>query len=144
MEWWLWCIFGCVLLMLELVVPGGFVFLFFGFGGLLTGILVALGVVSADWAQWLLFSLCSVALLVLLRTKLRTLFDRRHGSPKDINGMVGLVGNAAGDIAPGQIGQVEVRGAHWTARNVSHGPITPGQRCTVHQVEGLVLMIKPE
>lgn len=144
MEWWLWCIFGCVLLMLELVVPGGFVFLFFGFGAFLTGMVVMSGAVSADWAQWLLFSICSAALLVLLRTKVRAFFDRRHGPTKDINGMVGLVGNAVGEIAAGQIGQVEVRGAHWTARNVGNVSITSAQRCVVHQVDGLVLMVKPE
>jgi membrane protein implicated in regulation of membrane protease activity len=144
MEWWLWCIFGCVLLMVELVVPGGFVLLFFGFGALLTGAVVSLGVVPIDWVQWLLFSVCSVALLLALRTKLRAFIDRRHGPVKDINGMVGLVGNAVGEIAPHQVGQLELRGAHWTARNMGQGSITSGQRCVVHQVDGLVLIVKPE
>ncbi|NDC38379.1 MAG: NfeD family protein [Proteobacteria bacterium] len=144
MEWWLWCILGCVLLMLELVVPGGFFFLFFGLGALLTGVLVELGVVSADWAQWIVFGVGSLALMVALRAKFRSFFERVAQESKDIDGMVGMVGDALGDIAGGEVGRVELRGAHWSARNVAEVTIAAGQRCVVQSVDGLVLMVRPE
>jgi len=144
MEWWLWCIFGCVLLMLELVVPGGFVFLFFGLGALLTGAIVSTGVLPEAWAQWLAFSGGSALALVFFRAKLKAILELRETPAPDIDSTVGLVGSAVSDIAAGEIGQVEVRGAHWTARNVGQGAITTGKRCVVHQVDGLVLMVKPE
>jgi inner membrane protein len=36
MEWWIWLVGGMLLLLVEIVTPGGFYFLFFGVGALLT------------------------------------------------------------------------------------------------------------
>ena len=41
MDWWIWILFGLLLLLVELVTPGGFYILFFGIGAVIVGILVA-------------------------------------------------------------------------------------------------------
>jgi membrane protein implicated in regulation of membrane protease activity len=47
-------------------------------------------------------------------------------------------------IAPAAVGRVEVRGSAWSARNVSNTTLTPGQRCKVSHVDGLLLSVEPE
>lgn len=67
MPWWLWMLFGLVLLILEVGLAGGFYLAFFGIGALCVGFLVAIGLAAADWLQWLLFSVLSVVTLAFFR-----------------------------------------------------------------------------
>ena len=41
--WWAWAAFGIVLMLLELMMPS-YLFLGFGFGAIVTGITLALGI----------------------------------------------------------------------------------------------------
>ena len=41
-------------------------------------------------------------------------------------------------------GKAELRGSSWSARNESERVIHKGERCLVHQVEGLTLSVRPE
>ena len=63
MPWWLWTLFGLTLLLLEVQAFNSFYLLFFGVGALLVGLLDAVGLVEADWLQWLLFSVLSIVTL---------------------------------------------------------------------------------
>ena len=67
--WWVWIVAGFLLGMLEIVMPG-YIFLGFGIGAVITGILVGIGITSASPALLvLIFAVCSlVAWLVLRRT----------------------------------------------------------------------------
>ncbi len=56
-------------------------------------------------------------------------------------GLVGLVGEARGDLAPE--GPVEVKGALWRGRSAD-GPIPKGTRVRVRGVDGLILRVEPE
>ncbi|MBL8220129.1 MAG: PD40 domain-containing protein, partial [Bryobacterales bacterium] len=57
-------------------------------GALVVGALVGLGVIQSEWVSWLLFSVFSVASLVILRPPLRRLMtaDRGNGSSVDTMG----------------------------------------------------------
>jgi membrane-bound serine protease (ClpP class) len=56
-------------------------------------------------------------------------------------GLIGLVGEARGRLAPD--GPVFVKGALWRARALG-GPIESGSRVRVRGVEGLILRVEPE
>jgi membrane-bound serine protease (ClpP class) len=56
-------------------------------------------------------------------------------------GLVGLVGEARGRLAPD--GPVYVKGALWRGRSAG-GPIEPGTAVRVRGVEGLILRVEPE
>jgi membrane protein implicated in regulation of membrane protease activity len=71
MEWWLWVILGFLMMVAELLTPGGFYLLFFGVGAVIVGSLDALGWAGPAWTQWLLFSLLSVVCLLVFRRPLR-------------------------------------------------------------------------
>lgn len=64
--WWAWVAFGIVLILLELMMPS-YLFLGFGFGAIVTGITLALGMTMSAQYLMLLFSIASLISWVLLR-----------------------------------------------------------------------------
>jgi membrane protein implicated in regulation of membrane protease activity len=143
MLWWHWAVLGLLLAVLELASPGGFFILFFGAGALLVGLLTFLGVGGPLWMQWLLFSVLSVASLLLFRDPLlRRMRAAEHTGPVDA--LTSDVATATEDIPPGAIGRAELRGSAWSARNVGATPLLRGQRCAVRRVDGLMLHITGE
>ncbi|HXE89994.1 MAG TPA: NfeD family protein [Terriglobales bacterium] len=142
MQWWAWMILGFILIAAELLTPGGFFVLFFGLAGVIVGFLRLADVAGPPWVQWLLFSGISVASIVLFRKPLMARFGM--AAPKQVDQLVGEIGNALDDIAVNVIGKVELRGTPWTARNVGETPLTRGQRCKVEKQEGLTLFVRAE
>ena len=64
--WWAWVAFGIVLMLLELMMPS-YLFLGFGFGAIVTGITLALGITMSAQYLMLLFAIASLISWVLLR-----------------------------------------------------------------------------
>jgi len=65
--WWVWVVGGFGLGVLEVLVPG-FIFLGFAIGGVLTGVLVAVGVLGANLpVLMLVFAVLSVSAWLGLR-----------------------------------------------------------------------------
>jgi membrane protein implicated in regulation of membrane protease activity len=64
--WWAWVAFGIVLMLLELMMPS-YLFLGFGFGAIVKGITLALGMTMSAQYLMLLFSIASLISWVLLR-----------------------------------------------------------------------------
>ena len=142
MEWWLWMAGGLVLLLVELMTPGGFVVMFFGLGALTVGLMTRLEVAGPAWLQWLLFTTLSLAYLLVFRRRLqRHMIASQRG---ELDSLVGTVAITQERLLPGAIGRVEARGSAWTARNITTTPIEPGQRCRVLRVDGLMLNFQPE
>ena len=142
MAWWIWVLLGFALLALELLTTGIHLG-FFAIGAFVVSLLVALGVGGPVWLQFLLFSVISIALLVVLRQPIvRRL--RESGTKKDVDAVVGQTALAIGDISAGQFGRAELRGSSWAARNIGNSSITNGQRCVVEKVDGLTLFVRGE
>ena len=142
MEWWQWLAGGLALVVLEVVTPSGFFIIFFGIGALTVGVLARLAVVEAWWLQWLLFTVLSVAYLLLFRGRLQARVQMPP--PSKMDSIVGVLAVAQERLMPGVVGRVEVRGAAWSARNTSAIVIEIGQRCKVTSVEGLLLTVAAE
>jgi len=142
MPWWLWTLLGLVLLILEVHTFGGFFLMFFGLGALAVGLLAAVGVAQADWLQWLLFSVLSVLAVVTLRRPIMTKLAPPAGDRMD--NLVGETAIAAEDIAPGDVGKVELRGTVWSARNAGATPLRRSTRARVERVDGLTLLLRAE
>ena len=106
MESWLWLAAGLVLLVIELATPSGFYVMFFGLGALTVGVLARLGLAGPAWMEWLLFTVASVAYLLLFRDRLR----KRIQPPIDnVDKLVGEIAFPKERIAPGGVGRVELR-----------------------------------
>ena len=86
----------------------------------------------------------SVVLLLLFRNPLLRWMATRVPPSPEVDTLVGESAVASGTIAPGGIGQAQLRGTVWGARNGSPAAIAAGSRCRVVRVEGLVIWIEPE
>jgi membrane protein implicated in regulation of membrane protease activity len=143
MMWWHWLLVGLVLVAAEMAAAGGFYVIFFGVAALLIALLQLVGIVDATWLQLLLFSVLSVASLLLFRNPL---MRRLHltGGATDIDSLSGARGTVLEAMAPGAPGRVEVRGTTWSARNVGSTALQNGARCDVVRSERLTLLVKAE
>ncbi len=144
MIWWQWAVLGLLLAAAEILTPGGFFVIFFGVAALVIAALAAVGLAGALWLQILLFSVFSVILLLLFRNPLLRWMAKRVPARPEVDSLVGESAVASRTIAPGAMGQAELRGTVWGARNASPAAIAAGGRCRVVRVEGLVIWIEPE
>src|SRR5215208_4932972 len=116
MEWWHWLVLGLILVALEMAASGGFYVIFFGIAALAIGGLRLFDAAGPAWLQFLLFSIVSVASLLLFRSPfMRWMKLDQPGA--DVDSLVGEVATPLEDIAPGAVGRAELRGTVWTARN---------------------------
>lgn len=144
MPWWLWILVGAVLLAAEMATPGGFFALFFGVAAVLVGLLVKLHLVRSAWLEWLLFSLFSIASLLLVRDWVVAHLGDGQGRGGVDDTMVGEAAILTEDLDPGGVGRAELRGTTWTVRASGPGMLRRGDRCRVDRVDGLTLWVRPE
>jgi len=137
--WWSWIVVGAALLAAEAFLSFDFYLAFFGAAAVLVGLLGLAGPDLAVWAQWLLFAALAVAGLVLYRGRLRDrLVQPDRALDEDVVGQTAVV---RGAIAPGAVGDAELRGSVWRAENLGDRELADGERCRVAGVEGLTLRL---
>ena len=144
MIWWYWMLLGLVLLGIEMVTPGGFYILFFGLAALIVGSLAGLGIVQAEWFQWLLFSGLAILSLLVFRGPLLAALQKRDKNLPAVDTLAGESAIPREDLAVSGTGKAELRGTTWTAHNAGPTPLTKGQRCKVERIEGLTIWISAE
>lgn len=142
MEWWIWLLLGLLLLLGELLTPGGFYIFFFGIGALVVGVLVGLNFAGPAWFQFILFSVVSVLALWLFREKLLQLSRAR--TTDAVDSLIGESAVALEEISANGVGKAEARGTSWTARNLGDQALARGERCKVERVEGLTIFVRAE
>lgn len=141
-EWWYWAIGGIVLILLELAIPAFFV-IWFGLGALLVaGVLLIAGELSLT-TQLLLWTLASLAMVVLWfrvfsPLRQRTLVGTADG---EVIGEVGLLVGAVAPFARGKVRfQRPILGAEeWACMADSN--IAAGERVRVVSIEGSYLKV---
>ncbi|MGH7856366.1 MAG: NfeD family protein [Candidatus Binatia bacterium] len=144
MPWWLWMLLGMLLAVLEVQVPSNFYLLAFGIGASLVGIIVGLFGGGPAWLQWLLFTICSVAAVLVLQRYFVKSQANRWTAEREIDSFIGELAIASEDLPAGAVGKVELRGSVWSGRNTGASAVSKGQRCRVEKVEGLTLWIRSE
>ena len=142
MDWWIWLLIGLLLLLAELVTPGGFYIIFFGVGALFVGVLAGFEVAGPAWFQYILFSVVSVVALWLFRERLLQM-TRPHSSDA-VDNLIGETAVLLEDLSVNGIGKAEMRGTAWNTRNIGDKPLARGQRCKVERIEGLTLFVRAE
>ena len=89
MTWWAWIVGGAILLGAELAfVSAQFYLVFLGGAAILVGLASALLYPLAPWAQWALFGVLALVLMVTFRSRLyaRLHRHRQHPSPARAGG----------------------------------------------------------
>ena len=113
-----------------------------GMIGFVSGSILIFGEVSGevDVSPWLVGAF-SVAALLYWGFALTVAVQSRERLTSTQRGLVGLVGEARGELKPE--GPVFVKGALWRGRS-SDGPIPAGSRVRVRGVDGLILRVEQE
>lgn len=95
---------------------------------------------AVDISPWLIWP-AAVAAILYYGFALTVAQKARERITTTQRGLVGLVGEARGMLAPD--GPVYVKGTLWRGKALD-GPIPPGTRVRVRGVEGLILRVEPE
>lgn len=138
--WWL--VAGAVMVLLELVIPGVFIF-FFGLAALLTGGLCWLFPALSFPIQLLIFVfLGSASIFGCRRWIPRSFRGKIIASEQDVDSddVAGSPAFTLEPITPNSPGKVEFRGTLWTA--VSEREIPAGARVKVKCRKNLVLEVE--
>jgi len=140
-EYWHWWVFGIVLIILELFVPGAF-FLWLGISAAVVGFLMLL-MPDMTWQyQWLIFAVFSVVSIVLWRQ-----FMLKRPSPSDHPTLnrrgeqyIGRVFTLNEAIVDG-VGKIRVDDSMW---KIAGEDCPVGSKVKVIEAEGAVLKVAVE
>lgn len=134
----LWLIASLILIVLEVVIPGGFILLFFGLGALTLSILTYF--FDLGWlVQMALFSVGSLMYLFLLRENVQRLFRSKTIEDPE-NEFIGKTAKAITMISSEE-GKVEFKGTQWPA--ISQDRIAAGDEVEIVGQESIILYVKP-
>ena len=138
----LWFILGLILLLLELVIPGFFIF-FFGLGAWFAALACLIWDPGVNM-QIIIFATVSVISLIGLRRLIRKKFfyvkeDESTRVEDEFTGKEALV---ISDLGPGITGKVEFKGTNWKAESKSE--IKAGQKAIIIGKEDFKLILEPK
>ena len=137
-----WFIIGLGLFLLELVIPGFFIF-FFGLGAWVTA-LVCLLVEPGTNLQIVIFAITSVLSLIGLRKIIQKKFFYSKGNlSEDVEDeFTGKEAIAKADFGSDKNGKVEFKGTMWNAE--SKAEIKAGQRVIIMEKDSFKLIVEPK
>jgi inner membrane protein len=137
-----WFILGLGLFLLELVIPGFFIF-FFGLGAWVTALICLIAKPDIN-LQIIIFALTSVLTLIGLRRLIQRKFFYSKGnkSAEVEDEFTGKEALSVSDFGGLLTGKVEFKGTTWKAESISE--ITKGQRVVIVEKESFKLIVEPK
>lgn len=137
-----WFLIGLVLFLLELVIPGFFIF-FFGLGAWITALVCLIGEPGTN-LQIIIFAVTSILSLIALRRIIQEKFFYSKGNLSDEveDEFTGKEALATTDIGPDKKGKIEFKGTTWKAESKSE--IKEGQTVIIIEKENFTLIVKPK
>jgi len=141
MTWWIWILSGLALLAVEIMVPGGIIFLFFGASAIIVGVLAAAGL-EPLWLQAVVFSVMSVVSLLTMRGPILRRMEARGFEADKVDSFVGKAVVLTEAIGPQGKGKGELRGTSWTVVNLGDTALSSGDARNVERVDGLTLFVR--
>lgn len=134
----IWFLIGLGLVLVEFMIPGAII-VFFGVGAWIAALTTWIGLTDSLAWQIIVFSVSSVALLIMLRRRLRGQFLGHTGSEQDLDHdleeFVGKIVSVTQPISPASHGRVEFKGAGWEAG--SDQSFEPGDRVVITGLDGI-------
>jgi membrane protein implicated in regulation of membrane protease activity len=138
-----WFIIGLVLFLMELMVPGFFIF-FFGLGAWITSLVCLIGKPDEITnVQIIIFAVTSVITLIALRRIIQKKFFNKGSQSEDVEDeFTGKEALAKSDFGGITNGKVEFKGTTWTAE--SKADIKEGQRVIILEKDSFKLIVEPK
>jgi membrane protein implicated in regulation of membrane protease activity len=137
-----WFIIGLGLFLLELVIPGFFIF-FFGLGAWVAALVCLIWEPGIN-LQIVIFAVTSVLSLIALRKIIQKKFFYSKGnlSEEVEDEFTGKEALATTEIGPDKKGKVEFKGTTWKGESKSE--IKEGQTVIIIEKENFTLIVKPK
>jgi inner membrane protein len=137
-----WFVLGLGLFLLELVIPGFFIF-FFGLGAWVTALVCLIGTPGIN-LQIVIFAISSTLLLLVLRRIIKKKFlNSKNTRSDDVEDeFTGKEALAKIDFGGMKQGKVEFKGTTWTAESESE--IKEGQRVIITSKDSFKLIVEPK
>jgi membrane protein implicated in regulation of membrane protease activity len=137
-----WFILGLLLFLLELVLPGFFIF-FFGLGAWVVSLICLIANPGVN-LQIVIFAVVSVLTLMTLRKIIQKKFFYSKGrESEDVEDeFTGKEALALADFGPGKKGTVEFKGTQWKAE--SKADIKQGDPVIITEKDSFTLIVKPK
>ncbi len=137
----LWFIFGLVLILAELGIPG-LIIIFFGLGAWVTALICLFADISLN-LQLGIFLVVSVLSLALLRKYVKTRFFSAKANDSETlqDEFIGRRAITATAFQPGRNGKIEFKGTLWEAH--SDTPLKKGQPVRIVGKESIILHVEP-
>jgi membrane protein implicated in regulation of membrane protease activity len=141
MTWWSWCIFGVLLLGIELfAVDAQFYLVFAGLAAIVVGLLGLTGLELPVWAQWIGFAVLSLVAMVTIRQQIYAkLMSRPLGK---VNSDLDQYVVIDQELPAGKSCRIEYRGSGWTVHNVGERAIAAGDSVRIESIEGVTLRVR--
>jgi|GEM_PF-2505098 len=138
-----WLVLGMLLIIGEVLTPGVFVAIFFGFGALIVGVLTWLGIISSGTWQLVGFGCFSIALLLVARRRFQNLLkgEVTGTAYSGSNDMLGKSVTVLENFHNGR-GVVLFRGARWLA--VSEEPLKQDDMAWIVAQTNITLTVSSE
>jgi inner membrane protein len=138
----IWFLIGLVMFLLELVIPGFFIF-FFALGAWVTALVCLIADPGIN-VQLVIFTVSSVLSLLLLRRIIQKKFFQEKITQSDEieDEFTGKEAIVASIIKPGVNGTVEFKGTTWKAESESE--IKTGQTVIITGKKNFKLFVKPK
>ena len=141
--WIIWVAIGIICIIIEIFTPG-FLFLSFGLGAILTG-LIAL-VIPSIALQILAFAIISLIAFLLSRKFSKKLISNNY-EDTNVKALVGKTGQVTQQIPTNEKGYVKIGGEEWSAVSKDNNEIKKDARIVVNDIEGnkvIVTLIEEE
>lgn len=137
-----WFLAGVILLLIELLSPG-LIFLFFSLAAFMVSLLTISDAFAANMMlQFLTFSIISVASLLLMRNKLKSIFygKESNDSVEVDDDYLGKKVKVTKAISKSKDGKVMIHGTNWNATSLEDFNV--GDMVVVTKKENLTLHVK--
>lgn len=135
-----WLIIGIIMLVIEMFSLSFFAF-FIGMGGLLTALLTYFGLLPSLTLQIIVFSISSIAFMILLRKILKQKFSQAAGG-KNYTEFIGDKVKVVKEIPADGKGSIFYRGAVWEAISEDGSMIEKDSTVSIVKMDGIVAIVK--
>lgn len=141
--WIIWVAIGIICVIIEIFTPG-FLFLSFGVGAIITGLLAL--VIPSIAFQVLAFAIITLIVFLLSR-KFSKKFISNNYEETNVKALVGKTGKVTQQIPINEKGYVKIGGEEWSAVSKDNNEIKKDARIVVNDIEGnkvIVTLIEEE
>ena len=136
----IWFLVGIGFFLMELAIPG-FIIFFLGAGAWCVALVLAVADISLT-TQLIIFIACSLITLVVLRTRLRSVFSGVTLEQDDSVNMEDHSGSGVviDAIEPPALGRIQYGGSYWKAR--ANEPIVKDTVVTIVEKKNLIVTVR--